>query len=352
MRLLLPSAAARRKSWQDGSQLYVDVASAELATILAEQASQDDVLIMLSTLKELLPELFYHLASCPTPSNPVPSYKRLHLGSQVASGQPTKRPRPSNIYTQGPDLYNSAKVEDDYVDVSDAGTRYDVQAYRVKTEAKGIVPDAATRKPRRQNMIERELLQCNQIEGDLDVELLYATEEHLRGKSHPVDVSELKKEVETKFQEERPWLSEALKSRVTLRRQLIDKSRELVWLPGSGPLDNQVQWDPSRAVKWLELSAPAVCTAEEQPRHRGKVKTYNMSAGYGFLTCSAVDRDVYFARAELPGSLQQRKVSGNDFKARRSDWFKGYDVTFVLDLQNVAKPQAKSIQFVGTPPEY
>jgi len=339
MRLWFPLAA----TWQDGGNLCVDVPSDELANIIAEQASQQDIRAMLSTLNERMPHVFSRLAASDMKS--APSYKRLAETQPAWESAPSHRARPSSIYLQRGEDSN--------------GNPYEEQTWEENWSMHGSAAKrqkswhGTAEKPKKQCKLERELVMHHDVEADLDLELLSMTEEHLRGNRRPVLVSKLTKEVVTKFQDDRPWLTEALKLRVALRHQLISTSLELVWLPGTTPLDNQVQWDPTAAQNRLESQEkdPAFGTADGEPRSEGKIKTYNMSAGYGFITCSEVSRDVYFLRAELPGSLTQRKVAGGDAKARRSDWFKGYDVTFVLDLLNEEKPQAKCIQFTGDVPE-
>mmetsp|Transcript_37841 Transcript_37841/g.113001 ORF Transcript_37841/g.113001 Transcript_37841/m.113001 type:complete len:280 (-) Transcript_37841:56-895(-) len=198
---------------------------------------------------------------------------------------------------------------------------------------------------------EHELFWMAGAERELEMELLRALEDHLRGSTAPVLVRDLQRQVVWEWQRQRLYLSSHQRYRINVRRSLIQESGELIWVPGREYEDNSVRWDPAGAARHAAATAPASSEdnperLEALPRCTGRVKSFNMSAGYGFITSEEVPRDVYFRREEFPGSLQQRKVCGGDREARRSDWFQGYEVSFHLDLANPTKPQAKAIEFL------
>lgn len=190
------------------------------------------------------------------------------------------------------------------------------------------------------------------LERELELELLRALENHLRGSSEPVLVRELQEQVVHQWQRSRPYLSPHQRYRVNVRRSLVEESRELVWVPGAEYEDNAVRWDPGSAGRRPAAAPEAPGDAEGAealPTCVGRVKSFNMSAGYGFITSPEVERDIYFKRAEFPGSLRRRKVCGGDRAARRSDWFHGFEVSFSLSLADPARPQAKAISFLTEP---
>merc|ERR1712232_578276 len=45
-------------------------------------------------------------------------------------------------------------------------------------------------------------------------------------------------------------------------------------------------------------------------RHHGWVKSYNAAKGFGFIESAAVEGDIYFQRANLPGSVQLLNIMG------------------------------------------
>jgi len=78
-------------------------------------------------------------------------------------------------------------------------------------------------------------------------------------------------------------------------------------------------------------SETAESTGETLP---GIIKTFKQSAGYGFISCAVLGRDVWFARRELPSSLVREDLPGQE-------------VLFELWVTSDEKPQARRIQVPG-----
>lgn len=84
-----------------------------------------------------------------------------------------------------------------------------------------------------------------------------------------------------------------------------------------------------------KLQAGEVClVAAEGEDSVGRVKSYNPSKGYGFLTSASVQGDVFFTKKDLPTSCQDAQIK--DLTAR-----------FKLVIAEDGKPQAKQVTVQG-----
>mmetsp|Transcript_62016 Transcript_62016/g.202326 ORF Transcript_62016/g.202326 Transcript_62016/m.202326 type:complete len:474 (-) Transcript_62016:218-1639(-) len=68
----------------------------------------------------------------------------------------------------------------------------------------------------------------------------------------------------------------------------------------------------------------------------GEVKSFNVQKGFGFLSCSQLEGDVYFKNQEMPGQLRGQNVTGAP-------------VAFQQNVMPDGKVQARHLQFLSMP---